>query len=196
MVWSRRLLAVLVGLALFTISCSGDDGDTGSSDSTESETGSTDASSSTGQATTTTAAPTTSEAATGSSDAGTDDSAGDETAADTVSVELGEWFVDMPTTLDAGTISFSLSNAGENPHAFAVVKGTSYEELPQLDNGAVDTDALGADFLGSTDDNVAPGGTGEVTFDLEPGDYVFFCPIQFGPNSHAAAGQVLSVTVG
>jgi uncharacterized cupredoxin-like copper-binding protein len=195
MVWSRRLLAVLLGLALFTISCSGDDGDTGSSDSTESATSSTDASSSTSESTTT-AAPTTSEAATGSSDAGTDDPAGDDTAADAVAVELGEWFVDMPTTLDAGTISFSLSNVGENPHAFAVAKGTSYEELPQLDNGAVDTDALGADFLGSIDDNIAAGGTGEITFDLEPGDYVFFCPIQFGPNSHAAAGQVLSVTVG
>ena len=89
-----------------------------------------------------------------------------------------------------------MSNVGpDNPHAFAIVRGDSYEELPQLDNGAVDTEAMGDDFLGSTD-NVEVGDSTEITFDLEAGNYVFFCPIQFGPNSHAAAGQVLSVTVG
>ena len=30
---------------------------------------------------------------------------------------------------------------------------------------------------------------------LPPGKYVFFCPVAFGPTSHAKAGQVLSVTV-
>ena len=115
-------------------------------------------------------------------------------SAGAVDVELGEWFVDTPDTLDAGTYTFAVTNVGENPHAFAIVEGNSYEELPQLDNGAIDTDVLGDAFLGSTDP-LQSGLDVEIEFELEAGNYVFFCPIQFGPNSHAAAGQVLSVTV-
>ena len=110
-------------------------------------------------------------------------------------VDLGEWFLEMPDQLDAGSYTFALTNVGENPHAFAIVRGDAYEDLPQLDNGAVDTDAMGDDFLGASD-RIESGASGEVEFELEAGNYVFFCPIQFGPNSHAAAGQVLSVTVG
>ena len=112
-----------------------------------------------------------------------------------IAIELGEWFLSEPGDLTAGTFTFALSNTGENPHALAIARGTSYEDLPQLDNGAVDTDALGADFLGTTE-NIDSGGTATIDFELEAGDYVFFCPVQFGPNSHAKAGQVLSVTVG
>ena len=116
-------------------------------------------------------------------------------AADGVPIALAEWTISDPGALAAGSFTFALENTGENPHALAIARGTSYEELPLKENGAVDTDALGDDFLGASD-NVDPGGTGSIDFDLEAGDYVFFCPIEFGPNSHAGAGQVLSVTVG
>ena len=88
-----------------------------------------------------------------------------------------------------------MSNDGNFPHRLEIARGNSYEELPQLGNGAVDETALGDDFLGGTD-NIAAGGTTTIDFDLPPGNYVLFCNIVSGPTSHAARGQVLSVTVG
>ncbi|MEL7158227.1 MAG: hypothetical protein AAFN30_16730 [Actinomycetota bacterium] len=165
---ARRALALLLGLALVVAACGSDDDD-GAEDTT-----------------------TTTEAAATETDESDDEAAA---PADGIAVELGEWYIDMPATLESGSLSFALTNVGENPHTLAVARGSSYDDLPQKENGAVDTDALGADFIGGGD-NVDSGGTGAIDFDLEPGDYVFFCPIEFGPNSHAAAGQVLSVTVG
>lgn len=203
LVWTRRLLVVMIGVALLATACSGDDDETdaGATDSSEASTSETSEETTTTVAdeTTTTAEETTSsEASTTEAETEdtTDDDDGGDAAGAAVTVELGEWFVDMPTTLDAGTISFDISNVDpERPHAFAVVKGERYEDLPQLDNGAVDTDEMGDDFLGTTE-NIEANATGEISFDLEAGNYVFFCPINFGPNSHARAGQVLSVTVG
>lgn len=112
-----------------------------------------------------------------------------------VPIELTEWTISDPGELTAGVISFAVDNTGENPHALAVARGTAYEDLPLKSNGAVDTDELGDDYLGASD-NVASGDTGTVDFELAPGGYVFFCPIEFGPNSHAGSGQVRSVSVG
>ena len=101
----------------------------------------------------------------------------------------------MPATLEAGSISFDVSNVDpERPHALAVVKGDAYESLPQLDNGAVDTEAMGDDFLGTTE-NIEPGQDGAISSDLEAGNYVFFCPIQNETQSHVGAGQIITVSV-
>lgn len=187
---SRYLFSLVFAIALVASACGSDSDDatdttveaSDESSTTEAETTTTEA-----ETTTTEAETTTTEAETTTTEAAAPEG--------TVALDLGEWFISEPGDLTAGTISFALANVGENPHAFAIARGTSYEELPQLDNGAVDTDALGDDFLGTTD-NIDSGGTGSIDFDLEAGDYVFFCPVQFGPNSHAAAGQVLSVTIG
>ena len=173
-----RLLALLALAALALAACGGDsDSDEGSADDDTTE-----------ETTETTAAAT---------DEAEDDAMEetDEAApADALPVELGEWFITTPA-VSAGTVTFAVDNVGENPHAFAIARGTSYEDLPQKENGAVDTDMLGDDYLGTTED-LASGDSTTIDFDLEAGDYVFFCPIEFGPNSHAAAGQVLSVSVG
>ena len=130
-------------------------------------------------------------------DAGAEDDAGaddDEAAVgEGLPVERGEWDIDVDG-VTAGEVTFAVSNAGENPHALAIAKGSAYEDLPLQDNGAVVTDELGDDFLGTTE-NIESGESGSITFELEAGDYVFFCPIEFGPNSHAGNGQVLAVTV-
>lgn len=100
------------------------------------------------------------------------------------------------TTFKAGTINFKVSNLGDTPHEFGIARGNSYEELPQLANGSIDEEALGDDFLGKTpivDKVLAP--EREISFDLAPGNYVFFCNLVVGPVSHAARGHVLSVTV-
>ncbi len=186
-----RLLALLAAAALAVAACGGDGDDESTGDEdTEETTGSTEAAEETTEETTEE-----SDAEEGAADEGEAEEGDDAAApADALAVELGEWFITTPA-VSAGTVTFALDNTGENPHALAIARGTSYEELPQLDNGAVDTDALGDDYLGTSED-IASGASGTVEFDLEAGDYVFFCPIEFGPNSHAGAGQVLSVTVG
>ncbi|MGI9616288.1 MAG: hypothetical protein ACR2QO_25460 [Acidimicrobiales bacterium] len=117
-----------------------------------------------------------------------------EAAGAAIPIELTEWTISDPGELAAGTLSFAVDNTGQNVHALAIARGGAYEDLPLKSNGAVDTDELGDDYLGSSDD-VASGETSTVEFDLAAGDYVFFCPIEFGPNSHAGSGQVLSVSV-
>lgn len=115
-------------------------------------------------------------------------------AAGSVAVSLTEWAVAAETELTAGSTTFTVANDGSFTHKFGVARGDSYETLPLLDNGAIDEETLGADFLGDTE-NFDSGQTSEFAVDLEPGNYVLFCNIAVGPNSHAKSGQVLSVTV-
>ena len=112
-------------------------------------------------------------------------------------VDLADFMINTAaTTYKAGTINFEITNTDDIPHEFGIARGASYEDLPQLANGSLDEEALGADFLGKTavvDATLAP--VREISYTLEPGEYVFFCNLVFGPVSHAARGQVLSVTV-
>ena len=112
-----------------------------------------------------------------------------------IAVGLTEFAVVVDTEITAGTQSFEVTNEGKLPHELGIARGMSYEDLPKLDNGAIDEAALGDAFLGKTD-VVEPDGTASIDFDLEAGDYVFFCNIQLGPNSHAANGQTLPVRIG
>ena len=111
-----------------------------------------------------------------------------------VSVDLVEWAIETDLEVAAGTVTFDVSNEGNFPHHFAIARGDSYEELPQIGGGAIDEDALGDDFIGRTE-NLQSGETEIIEFDLDPGNYVFFCNIAAAV-SHAAQGQVLAVTVG
>ena len=113
---------------------------------------------------------------------------------DAVAVSLDEFNIHTENEFEAGTISFDVVNEGEFPHQFGIARGADYESLPLLANGAVDEEALGDDYLGATE-NIASGESATIDFDLEPGNYVFICNIAVGPNSHAKAGQVLSVLV-
>lgn len=115
--------------------------------------------------------------------------------ADGVPVNLVEWAVETESSLPAGPTTFAVTNGGNFPHEFGIARGPSYEELPLFDNGGIDEETLGDDFLGKTE-TIDPGGATTIDFELEPGTYVFFCNIIVGPNSHAAQGQVLTVTVG
>ena len=118
-----------------------------------------------------------------------------EAAVDLGSPDAGEFTITLTDTLTEGSLSFAVIGSGEFPHALAIARGASYDDLPHKANGAVDIDALGDDFLGSTD-NLETGQTAALAVDLESGDYVFFCPVEFGDQSHAGGGMVLSVTVG
>ena len=105
--------------------------------------------------------------------------------------------VDTEATFTAGEVTFDVVNdaTSEFNHEFAVIAADTYDELPKLDNGAVDEEALAeGQFLGRTE-RLEPGQAETITFDLEAGNYLFICNIHFGPNSHAANGQTLTVTV-
>ncbi|CAN5586712.1 hypothetical protein BH10ACT2_BH10ACT2_15750 [soil metagenome] len=119
------------------------------------------------------------------------------TNSDPVLVNLADFKISIDTTtFKAGVINFHVSNLGDTPHEFGIARGNSYEELPHLANGSIDEDTLGDDLLGRTpivDKVLAP--TRDITFTLEPGNYVLFCNLVVGPVSHAARGHVLSVTV-
>lgn len=200
-----RLLAVIVAvwLTLLLASCGGEDteeemADTGTTAAVE-ESESTEPASTepedTGEESESTEPAPTEPDDTAEADDTTEQ--GDDTAeagGSTVSVELDEWVVDTETTLSAGAITFEVANVGSFPHEFGITRGDSYDDLPQLANGAIDEDTLGADVLGKTG-RISPGESETIDFDLEAGNYVFFCNIAVGPNSHAASGQVLSVTV-
>jgi hypothetical protein len=108
-------------------------------------------------------------------------------------ITLKEWAVEMPATLSAGANSFTITNGGNFPHKIDVFAGESYEALPLLSNGAIDEAALAP--LAATE-NIAPGSSVALDADLPAGTYVFACNIAVGPNSHAARGQHLTVTVG
>ena len=114
---------------------------------------------------------------------------------DAVAVSMIEWEIIAPTEYAAGSVTFEATNDGEFPHEFVLIRGESYDTLPQAPNGAVDEDALAAgDLIGRTD-RFEPTQTASATWELEAGTYVLLCNIAVGPNSHAAAGQTLTVTV-
>lgn len=176
--------ALALSLVLAACGSSSDDTDT----TTEATTAASEAGSS---ATTEAAAASSTTAAAG----GASTTAAAAAAGEGQAVELKEWSITITGDVKSGASTFALSNTGDNPHALAIVKGDSYESLPKLDNGAVDSDKLEAGAFIGASEKVEKGATGTLSVTLEPGNYVFFCPIAFGPNSHAKAGQVLSVTV-
>lgn len=117
------------------------------------------------------------------------------TAAGTVAVTLNETSVDASTSLKAGAVTFAIKNGdSRSQHEFVVIKG-KFAELPKTSNGAVDEAKLAAGALVGRTDKIAGGGSTTATYTLAAGNYVLLCNINSGPNSHAADGQRLDVTV-
>lgn len=179
-----RLVSMLFVLVLAVSACGTTGDEAADTSATESPT--------TTEAPTTPEAPTTSEASTSTEAPTTTEAAGE-----SVAVALRDFVIDTETTFTAGEVTFDVVNEGtsEFNHEFAIIAAETYDELPKLENGAVDEEALAdGQFLGRTA-VLEPGQAETITFDLEPGKYLFICNINFGPNSHAANGQILGVTV-
>ena len=104
---------------------------------------------------------------------------GDSSASDeTVSVTLDEWSVTPASdSAAAGSVTFDVSNEGDDAHELVVVRANDVESLPLNDDEIVDEEGLesGA-FIGEVE-AFPSGETCEGTFDLEPADYVLFCNI-------------------
>jgi uncharacterized cupredoxin-like copper-binding protein len=190
----KKFLTVFLTAGLVLSACGGDDDDTATEtpadEATETEAAETEAPA-TEEAT---EAPATEEATEApATEQATEAPATEEAAATGTAVNLVEWAVEMPATLTAGPNSFSVTNGGSFPHKLDIFAGESYETLPLLENGAVDEATLPP--VAATE-NIGPGESATLDADLPAGTYVFACNIAVGPNSHAAAGQVFTVTVG
>lgn len=74
-----------------------------------------------------------------------------------VAVFLTEYTIDMPSILDAGETTLSVTNQGVEDHNLVVTRAGSNE------------------VLWETDGNVGSGLTQTATIDLEPGDYMVVC---------------------
>jgi plastocyanin len=109
---------------------------------------------------------------------GDDDSSGDTAAAtggggggQTVDLTATDFHFNPPTiSVDAGTVTFKLTNDGETSHALEI-EGNDVEE---------ETDTIG------------PGESTELTVDLAEGEYEIYCPV----GNHKDMGMVGTLTVG
>jgi uncharacterized cupredoxin-like copper-binding protein len=88
----------------------------------------------------------------------------------TVQVGLSEFTIDMPASLSAGMTTFEIANNGTFEHNF-VIEGQGVNQ--------------------SLDANLQPGESGTLEVDLQPGDYVVYCPIA----NHREQGMEVQLTV-
>jgi hypothetical protein len=109
-----------------------------------------------------------------------------------VDITASEYTFDVEDPTTAGTYSFVMTNAGDEPHLLVVA---------QLEPGAALDEVLASDgdvgVIQATESDVAPpGGESVVTVDLEPGRWVIVCPIPNGSGeSHAALGMLRELTI-
>jgi cupredoxin-like protein len=90
-----------------------------------------------------------------------------------VSAKLSEWTIQLSeTTIPAGTVDFSISNAGSIPHGFEV-EGQGIEKEAAL---------------------IKPGEKTTLRLTLKAGDYEIYCPV--GGNSHKKLGMLTHLRVG
>jgi plastocyanin len=90
---------------------------------------------------------------------------------ETVDVSLVDFAIEPPDpTVAAGTVTFAVTNDGQAPHNLEI-EGNGVEEELEADLQA--------------------GESGELTVDLEPGTYEYYCPV----GSHAAQGMEGELTV-
>ena len=118
--------------------------------------------------------------------------AGAGTAAD---VKLVEWAITGPASVKAGAVTLNITNGGQNSHNLAVIKGSTWADLPKSGSGGVDTTKLTAGALLGTTSQLGGGKGCSTSLTLDAGSYVLLCTIGFGANSHAARGQHFDLTV-
>lgn len=203
----KRIAAasLLLPFVLIAAACGGDDGGTTAATPTTAKAAVTTTAAAT--ATTTAAAtPTTAAATPTTTAAAATTTAAASTAAvcakatapaagaTAVDVSLIEWEVKMPTTLKAGDVAINLKNAANGDHELVIIKG-DFASLPKQANGAVDEKALPAGALVQPEIGLRGNQSCTLGVNLPAGKYTFLCNISSGPNSHAAKGQKIDVTV-
>jgi plastocyanin len=115
-------------------------------------------------------------------------------ATDTVDVDLTDYaFAPDTVEVEAGVVTFVADNVGEEFHELAFLPGGG--EVPFVEPGVPDEDAL-ADAGAFELEGFAPGASCEATWELEPGDFTFFCiVVSEDGETHAEKGMVGTLTV-
>ncbi len=87
-----------------------------------------------------------------------------------IEVGLNDFYIDMPTSLPAGPVTFLITNYGPSVHSFAI-------DGPGIDEALTH--------------ELEPGQQGAFTVDLQPGTYAVICPVP----GHRDSGMSLVLTV-
>jgi uncharacterized cupredoxin-like copper-binding protein len=107
-----------------------------------------------------------------------------------IAVQERDFHITAPSVLDSGTVTLRVHNDGPDQHELIVVPGT-LASLPLRSDGlTVDEEAVEASEPGSLEPG-EPGSTRDLTLQLKPGRYVFFCNME----GHFMAGMHTEVEV-
>jgi len=103
-----------------------------------------------------------------------------------ITVEMRDFQVVMPDTLQAGSLTFVVQNSGAATHDLTIIKtDLPPDKLPQ-ENGKAKEDGKVAGTP-----MINPGQTVQLTVELKAGDYVFIC----NEPGHYALGMHIHVSV-
>ena len=109
-----------------------------------------------------------------------------------VNVTLGNFTIDMPTTIKAGQVTFHVANDDtSDTHEFVIFKSDlAPGNLPLDDSGNVNETAQGLTHIDEIPD-MAPGDVKDLTVTLDPGNYIALCNLP----GHYQAGMFIGFTV-
>ena len=119
----------------------------------------------------------------------------------TIVVKLTEYTITMSSQqVAAGTVHFALTNGGQRPHEFLVLRGVTPNQLPLDGKGALDESKLpGGSIVGEVQPFLGGGEKCDGTFELRPGNYTILCNVVEQVNgesvSHLHKGMVTTLTV-
>jgi len=111
-----------------------------------------------------------------SSDSETSEPSDSGTGSGEVMVSLSEWDVDAPADIAGGSVTIAATNDGGETHELVIVRADSVDGWEEVDGKVVEDQFSEEDFIGEIEEFDA-GTTETATFELEPGNYVFFCNI-------------------
>ena len=117
-----------------------------------------------------------------------------------ISATLKEWQISLSsTTLDAGKITFNITNNGDKEHEFVVRKtDLQSDKLPLNADGEVSEDAPELSEVGDPSEaaEIKSGSTDRtLAVTLQPGHYVIFCNLHVEDLLHYSKGMHVDFTV-
>lgn len=108
-----------------------------------------------------------------------------------VDVTVAEFSVTpSETSVSAGTITFSVTNDGAQPHNLKVIASDLAPDALPVDDDAFVADEAEIDVVATTSD-ISVGETEDLVVELEAGSYVLICNVP----SHYTSGMTVSFTV-
>jgi hypothetical protein len=112
-------------------------------------------------------------------------------AARTVAVSERDFHIDAPARISPGRVVLRVHNEGPDQHELILVRTGGLTPPLRSDGITVDEEAVEAAEPGSLEPG-APGSTRELSVDLKPGRYLFFCNME----GHFMGGMHAEVVVG